>query len=176
MQFRTRPATSTDGPTLQHIEHSCRTAFTFLPAELCDPGQIRPRQWRAWLRCEPPFDRHPTPRKAFLAYEHSDILGFVACMHDSLFGGYQADIAGLFVLPTFRREGIGTRLVAQAALWLQEDCIERMTVSCYAHDPSRAFFDRLGGVAISAIEDDSDPAALIAYGFANVKELATHAR
>jgi GNAT superfamily N-acetyltransferase len=175
MPIRTRPASSTDSPTLQHIEHGCRTANTFLPPEMYDPGKLHPRNWRAWMRSEPPFDRHPTPRKAFLAYQHSDIMGFVACMHDSLFGGYQADIAGLFVLPKFRRQGVGTILVVKAAQWLQEDCIDRMTVSCYAHDPSRTFFDRLGGVAISTVQDDSDVSALITYGFVNVKELAARA-
>lgn len=175
MQVRIRQVSTSDGPTLQHIEHSCRAACAFLPAELCDPGQIHPRNWRAWLRCEPPFDRHATPRRAFVAYEHSEVLGFIACMHDSLFGGYQADIAGLYTLPKFRREGIGTQLLIQGAKWLQDDCIDRMTVSCFAHDPARAFFDRLGGVAISTVQDDSDPAAIITYGFVNVKELAGHA-
>src|SRR5438128_1543984 len=43
MRIRTRQASSTDGPTLQHIEHSCRVAFTYLPFEMRDPGLIRPR-------------------------------------------------------------------------------------------------------------------------------------
>jgi hypothetical protein len=68
-----------------HIEHSSRTAATFLPMNLHDPGILRPRQWRAWLTCSPPFDRHPTQRTAFVAYEHSDILVFIAVMHDSIF-------------------------------------------------------------------------------------------
>jgi len=172
MQIRTRQATSTDGPTLMHIEHGCRTAATFLPPELCDPGQIRPRQWRAWLKCAPPFDRHPTKRLAYVAYEHSDILGFIAVMHDSIFAGYRADIAGLYVIPQYRREGIGTALLVKAALWLHEDGIDRVTVDCYAHDPTRAFFDRNGGVVISSMSDESDPAARITYGFDNMKELA----
>jgi GNAT superfamily N-acetyltransferase len=172
MPIRIRQASSTDGPTLQHIEHTCRTALTFLPPELCDPGLIRPRNWRAWLRCDPPFDRHPTPRRAFVAYEHSDILGFVGCMHESLFGGYRADIAGLCVLPKFRHLGIGTMLMVKAAQWLQEDGIDRATVSCYARDPCRAFFARLGGVAITQAPDDENPAAIVTYGFVNVKELA----
>lgn len=171
MKIRIRPASPTDSPTLMHIEHSCRTAATFLPLELHDPGQIRPRQWRAWLNCSPPYDRHPTPRTAFVAYEHSDILGFIAIMHDSLFGGYHADIAGLFVLPKYRREGIGGALLIAAARWLQHDGIGRVTVDCYAKDPTRSFFDRFGGVVIASTNDES-PAATITYGFANLKELA----
>jgi GNAT superfamily N-acetyltransferase len=155
-----------------HIEHGCRTAAAFLPPDLRDPGQIRPRQWRAWLKCAPPFDRHPTKRLAFVAYEHSDILGFIAVMHDSIFAGYRADIAGLYVTPQYRREGIGTTLLVRAAQWLHEDGIDRVTVDCFAHDPTRAFFDRLGGVVIASISDESDIAARITYGFDNLRELA----
>jgi len=107
-----------------------------------------------------------------VAYEHSDILGFIVCMHDSLFGGYRADIAGLYVLPRYRREGIGSVLIVKAAQWLQEDGIDRVTASCYARDPSRGFFDRMGGVAIAATQEDSDPAGIITFGFVNVKQLA----
>ena len=47
-----------------------------------------------------------------------------------------------------------------------------MTVDCFAHDPTRDFFDRMGGVVIASISDDSEPAAKITYGFDNVKELS----
>jgi GNAT superfamily N-acetyltransferase len=172
MEIRIRQATSTDGPTLMHIEHGCRTAATFLPPEMCDPGLIKPRQWRAWMNCKPPFDRHPTKRLAYVAYEYTDILGFVAVMHDSIFAGYRADIAGLLVSPKFRREGVGSKLLVQAAKWLQQDGIDRATVDCFAHDPTREFFDRLGGVVIASISDDADPTARITYGFDNLRELA----
>ena len=154
-----------------HIEHACRTAAKFLPLELSDPGHIRPRQWRAWLTGQPPYDRHLTPRRVFVAYEFSDILGFIAVMHDSIFAGYRADVAGLFVTPRYRRQGIGSALLVHAAKWLQEDGIDRVTADCYAHDPTRNFFDRLGGVVIAST-DDADPAARITYGFANLRELA----
>ena len=172
MPLRIRQASPTDSPTLMHVEHTCRAASTFLPPDLRDPGTIRPRQWRAWLNCSPPFDRHPTARKIFVAYEFSDILGFIAVMHDSLFGGYRADIAGLFVLPRYRRRGIATALLVHAAKWLQEDGISRVTAACHAHDPSRTFFERRGGVVIASATDDTDPTAVITYGFANLRELA----
>ena len=77
----------------------------FSSARLRNPGQIRPRQWRAWLRLPPPFDRHPTKRLAYVAYEYSDILGFIAVMHDSIFAGYRADIAGSVVIPSSGGKG-----------------------------------------------------------------------
>ncbi|HVT83057.1 MAG TPA: GNAT family N-acetyltransferase [Phycisphaerae bacterium] len=172
MAFRIRQGSSTDGPTLMHIEHSCRTAASFLPAALRDPGQIRPRLWRQWVLCHPPFDRHPTRRSVLVAYEHSDVLGFIAVMHDSLYGGYRADIAGLFVLPKYRRLGIGTALLVRGARWLQEDGITRVTADGYARDPSRGFFERMGGVVIARTGEEDDPAAVVTFGFANFKELA----
>jgi len=175
MAFRVRPGSSTDGPTLMHIEHSCRTAATFLPESLRDPGQNRPRSWRQWILCHPPYDRHPTARAVFVVYEHNDILGFVAAVHDSLFGGYRADIASLYVLPKYRRRGLGEMLLVRAARWLQEDGISRVTADCYARDRCRGFCDRMGGVVISSTQDDAavvDMAAVVTYGFANFKELA----
>ncbi len=157
-----------------HIEHSCRANDFFLPEELREPGHIKPRNWRAWLTCAPPYDRHPTPRIAFAAYEHNDVMGFIACMHDSLFAGYRVDIAGLYVLPRYRRRGIGGMLLVRVARWLQEDGINRVTVDCFAHDPTRAFFGRMGGFVIASISDNNDPAAIITYGLANMRELAGH--
>ena len=85
---------------------------------------------------------------------------------------YRADIAGLFVLPRYRRRGIATALLVHAAKWLQEDGISRVTAACHAHDPSRTFFERRGGVVIASATDDTDPTAVITYGFANLRELA----
>ena len=172
MRIKIRQGSPTDAPTLMHIERACRTAAPFLPEPLRDPGQIRPRQWRAWLTGAPPYDRHPTARRILVAYEHNDIFGFIAVMHDSLFAGYRADVAGLYVLPRYRRQGIGGALLVAAARWLQEDGITRVTADCFAHDPTRSFFDRLGGFVIASTSDDSDKAAIITYGFANLKELA----
>jgi GNAT superfamily N-acetyltransferase len=78
----------------------------------------------------------------------------------------------LFVLPKYRREGIGGALLIAAARWLVNDGIARATVDCFAKDPTRTFFDRLGGVVIASNTDEDDPAAMITYGFANLKELA----
>jgi GNAT superfamily N-acetyltransferase len=156
-----------------HIEHSCRSACGFLPEELREPGHVRPRNWRAWILCQPPFDRNPAQRAVIVAYEHTDVLGFVAVVKDSLYGGYQADLAGLYVLPKYRRRGIGGLLLVRAAKWLQEDGISRATVDCFALIPARGFFDRMGGVVISNTGDPAeDSAAKVTYGFANLRELA----
>ncbi len=109
---------------------------------------------------------------ACAAYENNDMMGIAACMHDSLYGGYRADIAGLYVLPRYRRRGIGGMLLMRIARWLQEDGINRVTADCFAHDPTRGFMYRMGGVVIASVTDENDPAARITYGFANLKELA----
>ena len=112
---------------------------------------------------------------AFVAYENNDIMGFVAAMHESVFAGYRADIAGLYVVPRYRRRGIGGMLLVRIARWLQEDGINRVTADCYLHAPTRGFCDRMGGVVIASVSDESDPAAKITYGFANLRELAARA-
>ena len=98
-------------------------------------------------------------------------------MHESLFAGFRADIAALHVVPRHRRRGIATALLIKAARWLQEDGLSRATADCYALDPTRPFHDRLGGTVIAGTSEESapDPAAIITYGFANLKELAARA-
>ena len=86
-----------------------------------------------------------------------------------------ADVAYLYVLPRYRRQGIGGTLLIAAARWLQADGIARVTVDCFAKDPTRSFFHRLGAFVIASTADNSDPAAIITYGFANLKELPSKA-
>jgi len=143
----------------------------FLPFEMREPGQIRVRNWRSWLLCAPPYDRNATPRVAFVAYEHNDVLGFVAVKHDSIYAGYRADITGPFVLPNYRRRGIGKALMRRAAEWLNQDGIDRATVDCYLHDPTRPFFHRMGGFVIASADDE--PGAVVTFGLSQMLELSS---
>ena len=108
MQYRVRIGSGTDGPVLMHIEHACRLAAAFLPD---DARWAKPRMWRAWLQCTPPFNRNPTPRRIHIAYQGSEILGFIAAAHDSMYGGYDAHIHGIYVLPRYRRHHVGFALL-----------------------------------------------------------------
>jgi GNAT superfamily N-acetyltransferase len=170
MKWRFRQASPTDAPVLMHIERACRLDDAFLSME--QRLAHAPRLWRAWFQCAPPFDRHPSVRRGFIAYEHNDIFGFIACAHDSMYAGYRADVAGLYVLPRYRRAGIGQTLFAEAARWLAADGITRMTMTGYARSAVRPFGERLGGFVIQSVADEADPAALITFGFSNLSELA----
>ena len=115
MAVMIREGSGTDGPALMHIELACRVARGDAVAR--GRGRGYPRNWRAWLACAPPFDRHPTLRRIFVAFDHSDVLGFIACSHDSMYAGYRAEVAALYVAPRHRRQGIGRRLFRAAAAW-----------------------------------------------------------
>ena len=172
MKCSLRQASPTDGPALMHIEQACRVARSFLPESDRAPGLSR--QWRAWLQCSPPFDRHPSIRRAFVAFDHADIFGFIAVSHDSMYAGYRADVAGLYVLPRYRRRGFGRALLTAAAHWLVPDGITRLTLTGYQRDATRPFGERLGGFVIHSPSDETDPRGLITFGFANLAEIAGH--
>lgn len=164
-----RPGSTTDAPALMHVELACRVARGD-SVEWCRAKGI-PRPWRAWLGCAPPFDRHPSLRRIFVAYEHNDLLGFIACAHDSVYAGYRADVAGLYVTPRLRRRGIARRLLQAAAEWLMHDGISRMTMIAAADDGARPFGTRLGGFVIDSPQEAA-PGKILTLGFANLAELA----
>ncbi|HVX84179.1 MAG TPA: GNAT family N-acetyltransferase [Phycisphaerae bacterium] len=169
MECKIRQASPTDGPALMHIEQACRVAADFLPEE--QRAGAGPRAWRGWLQCAPPFDRHPSVRRAFVAYDHAEIFGFIAASHDSMYAGYRADVAGMYVLPRYRRRGIGRALVRAAARWLVADGITRMTLTGYERAGTRGFGERLGGFVIES-PSEVEGGGLITFGFTNLAEMA----
>jgi GNAT superfamily N-acetyltransferase len=173
MDCRIRQASPTDGPALMHIEQACRVAGAFLPEEELGGGRgMGPRMWRAWLQCAPPFDREPSVRRAFAAFDQADIFGFIAVSHDSMYAGYRADVAGLHVLPRYRRRGIGRLLVKATARWLVADGITRMTLTGYERAGTRGFGERLGGFVIDSPSGAEAGGRLITFGFTNLAEMA----
>jgi len=169
MDYRIRQGSPTDAPSLMHIEHACRVAAGYLPEEM---RFARPRLWRPWLQCNPPFNRNPSVRRIYVAFQHTDILGFVAAAHDSLYGGYDSHIHGLYVLPRYRRQRIGFALLHFMAVWLDNEGLSRATVDTFAGDPTRQFFHRRGAFVISTSEGTPDPASIITYGFPDLRQLA----
>lgn len=169
MDYRVRPGSPTDGPVLMHMEHACRLAAQYLPEEA---RWFKPRQWRAWVQCQPPYARNPTERRIYVAYNGSDILGFIAAAQDSIYGGYDSHVHGIYVLPRYRRHRIGFALLQFMALWLDQHGSARLTVSAFAGDPTREFFRRMGAFVIDSGGPMPEPGTLLTYGFPSVRALA----
>jgi len=153
-----------------HIEQACRLQHTFLPLDI--RNTTKPRPWRAWMLCDPPFNRNPTRRLVYLAYDVNDILGFAAVEQDSIYAGYRSDLSALYVLPRYRGRGIARALMIHVSRWLFHDGITRMTAPCFAHEPTREFFDRMGGFVIGGADATAEATSIITYGFTNVMEMA----
>jgi ribosomal protein S18 acetylase RimI-like enzyme len=85
---------------------------------------------------------------------------------------YEGELVALHVRPPFQRQGIGRRLVAAAAGHLRSRGCSSMKLWVLADNPSRGFYERLGGQPIaqkSISVDESDFRAVeVAYGWMDI--------
>jgi GNAT superfamily N-acetyltransferase len=82
---------------------------------------------------------------AFIAAEQDSVVGFVAGrirVHPKHFGGQQVGfISELFVSPSYRRRGVGKRMIEAARSWFAERGIARIELQVVAGDHgARAFY------------------------------------
>lgn len=145
-----RPGTVRDSPAMEAVEMAARDT---------DRG----RDWAAWIENRPPFARPGTAKRAELALEDDALVGFAACRHGSHEPGIQADMTGLFVLPSHHGRGIGAALVGRIARWLLDDGLDSLSVDVVAANPAVAFYRRLGGRVLHHW-DDGEPCLTLGFG------------
>lgn len=174
MKFMIRQASTTDAPTLAHMELATKlSCYGFLTEQ--QRAAMTPRGWREWLLNEPPFHHPQSFRRCFLAYDWNNIFGFAAVRHQSNYAGFAADLSGLFVVPRNQRQGVGRALLVAAARWLAVDEIYTMTVDCYAAGPGGGFLERMGGRVIDRWSATDGPEDYITFGFNNLREIVRNA-
>jgi GNAT superfamily N-acetyltransferase len=86
---------------------------------------------------------------------------------------YTGELLAIYLVKTAQRGGIGRRLVSAVARRLAESDHESMMVWVLADNPSRGFYERLGGVFITEklIELAGKELVEIAYGWKDLHEL-----
>lgn len=88
---------------------------------------------------------------------------------------HKGEINGMYILASHQRRGIGRRLVAAAATHLLAHDIESMLIWVLADNPSRRFYEVLGGrlVKETEIEIGGEMLVEVAYGWQDIRSLAT---
>lgn len=86
---------------------------------------------------------------------------------------YQGELYALYLLQDYQRQGLGRALVAQAARRLQQQGFANMLVWVLAENPSRHFYEALGGVWVAEKNIDIGGATLVevAYGWSDLQSL-----
>jgi len=114
----------------------------------------RVRDWAAWIENRSPFNRPGCAKRVEVAEEGCEVVGFAACRHGSHAPDYEADLTGLFVLPSYQRRGVGSELIRRVAVWLETDGLSSMSVDVIASNPAVGFYEALGGVVVSRWHDE----------------------
>lgn len=95
------------------------------------------------------FSRNTDRGQRFRVIEtQGRVVGFVWSAPWADSGGCDASIQGLYVLPTRQRQGIGRKLLRDAARQLLRDGARSLEIGCVKENPSCAFYLHLGGVEV----------------------------
>ena len=112
--------------------------------------QMRPlRETLFWWTtlCDP----HPGSVTFVLEDAEAGIVGFVSGGPDRGRGAARrAEVYTLYLLPSFQRRGLGTRLLAACVRSLLANGFDSLVIWVLSGNPARAFYDALGGVPVAA--------------------------
>ena len=88
---------------------------------------------------------------------------------------YRSEIYAIYLLAQFQRQGIGRRLALALAKWLLQLGHESLVIWVLAANPSRAFYEALGGEAVDEglIEIGGAKLVEVAYGWKDLRRLVT---
>lgn len=128
-----------------------------------------------WQRC---LQEKPANEYLFVAEDASgQVIGLAMCGPESSGdGNYGGEVYIICVDPACQRQGVGRRLLRQAAEWLTQDGITSLLICCLAVNPNRGFYERLGGEVVRERTRDMDgiTVAEVAYGWPDTRILYDH--
>lgn len=171
IQFR--KATAGDSAGLARVQvDSYRTAYAGLLPEEYLAGfsyEEQEQDWREWLPA------HPEDVLYVAARDGDEVAGYalgrpVSCGLDP----YDCELVALHVRGLLRRQGLGRRLVAAVAGALRERGCSSLMLWVLEGNPSRAFYERLGGRPVgrqTVTLDEGVTAVEVAYGWPDIEVL-----
>ena len=114
----------------------------------------------------------------FVAEDEAEIFGFAAggtMIHPV--DGFDGELGAIYLLLSHQRRGAGAALVRRMASALVERGFLSMVVWVLKANPSRRFYERMGGVLVAeqGIEIGGVTLPEVAYGWKDLRELITEA-
>lgn len=142
--IRLRAATLDDAPALARLHaDSWRSAYRGILGDAYLDGDVHGERAAFWQRAlaSPPANQH-----VIVAQDGGELVGFVALYGDDD-GKWGTRIEAVHVAPSRKRQGLGARLMAEAAAWCEA---AHPSSGIYLHvlepnGPAQRFYERLGG-------------------------------
>lgn len=144
-----REATCADAPYIAHVHvASWQTTYSgLLSKEFLENLSVTSREkyWSDVLCASQHTDC------IFVAVDDDEIVGF-ACGGTERTGRYKTrgELYAIYLLASYQRQGIGQQLVKAVAQWLLNANIPDMLVWVLKENPSRHFYEKLGGEPVAA--------------------------
>jgi len=142
-----RPAAPDDAAGIAHVHvSSWRTTYRgILPDVVLDGLDEGRRTMSQGNRLLNP----PDGERTFVAVADGGIVGFAVCGPARVpIERYSGEIYGLYLVQSYQRMGIGRALVRQAVRALAEDGHRSIYLWVLQRNPSRAFYEALGGLPL----------------------------
>ena len=174
---RVREAMQEDAAAIARVHvDSWRTSYRSIIPEsfLADMSyEDSEDRWRGWLQSV--GDPHFAYRLAELPPGH--IVGF-ACggpRQGSAYAEYAAELYALYLLREHQRAGIGLRLFGSVACALAEGGSTSLLAWVLARNPSRGFYETVGGRLLGSQEIEVGEVRLeeVAYGWRDIESIAS---
>lgn len=130
----------------------------------------RTEQWVNSLSDE----SHPY-RRAFVAETNGQVAGFANYgPPQDISLGFDGELFAIYVLRNAQKQGTGKELVYEVVKGMRDLGWESMMVWVLKDNPSRGFYERLGGsyLAERSIEIGGEPLIEVAYGWRDLNKLA----
>lgn len=106
--------------------------------------------------------------------ENNAVVGFAALGPEREGNAlYRGEVYAIYVLNAYQKHHLGRRLITQSAAWLRQCGYDSLLIWVLRDNPSRGFYERLGGVPIAekSISIGNEDLIEIAYGWTDMQAL-----
>ncbi len=168
-----REAVPDDAPAIARVHvDSWRTTYRGILADhILDElsYELRERNWRSALT------EHRASNFIHVAEDDGgQVVGFIAAGKEREGrADFQAEIFALYVLQEHQGKGCGRELMSHSAAMLQQQGMRSMLLWVLVENPSRGFYEKLGGSQLEhkQITIEGDQLTEVAYGWPDLREL-----
>ena len=109
----------------------------------------------------------------YVAEEDNQVVGFVWAEAGADCEGLEWHIGALYILPSQQGKGIGRALLSHVARELSAAGINSLEIGCIKENPSRGFYEHLGGIEMGRRPNcvDRYQTEEILFGWRDIKDL-----